>query len=73
MVFISKIDYRFYQKFYKHAWILSVILLVAVKLIGTEVNGAKRWISITKNTFIPTIRSCKIFNDNILCSNFGKK
>ena len=48
MVFISKIDYRFYQKFYKHAWILSVILLVAVKLIGTEVNGAKRWISITK-------------------------
>jgi len=48
MVFISKIDYRFYQKFYKHAWIFSVILLVAVKLIGTEVNGAKRWISITK-------------------------
>ena len=48
MLFISKIDYRFYQKFYKHAWILSVILLVAVKLIGTEVNGAKRWISITK-------------------------
>ena len=48
MVFISKIDYRFYQKFYKHAWILSVILLVAVKLIGTEVNGAKRWISMTK-------------------------
>ena len=48
MVFISKIDYRFYQKFYKHAWILSVILLVTVKLIGTEVNGAKRWISITK-------------------------
>ena len=48
MVFISKIDYRFYQKFYKHAWILSVILLIAVKLIGTEVNGAKRWISITK-------------------------
>ena len=48
MAFISKIDYRFYQKFYKHAWILSVILLIAVKLIGTEVNGAKRWISITK-------------------------
>lgn len=47
MVFISKIDYRFYQKFYKHAWVLSVILLLAVKLIGREVNGAKRWIYIT--------------------------
>ena len=48
MAFISKIDYRFYQKFYKHAWILSVILLVAVKVIGKEVNGAKRWISVTE-------------------------
>ena len=48
MFFISKIDYRFYQKFYKHAWIISVLLLVAVKLIGTEVNGAKRWIKVTE-------------------------
>lgn len=48
MVFISKIDYRFYQKFYKHAWWISLLLLVAVKLIGAEVNGAKRWIKITE-------------------------
>lgn len=48
MAFISKIDYRFYQKFCKHAWILSVLLLLAVILIGKEVNGAKRWIEITK-------------------------
>lgn len=48
MVFISKIDYRFYQKFYKHAWWISLLLLVAVKLIGSEVNGAKRWIKITE-------------------------
>lgn len=48
MVFISKIDYRFYQKFYKHAWWISLLLLVAVKLIGKEVNGAKRWIYITE-------------------------
>lgn len=47
MYVISKIDYRFYKKFYKYAWILSVILLVAVKLAGREVNGAKRWIYIT--------------------------
>lgn len=47
MFFISKIDYRFYQKFYKHAWWLSVILLTAVIVMGKEVNGAKRWIYLT--------------------------
>ncbi len=47
MGIISKIDYRFYQKFYKIAWILSVILLALVLVIGTEVNEAKRWIEIT--------------------------
>lgn len=47
MAFISKIDYRFYQKFYKHAWWISLLLLVAVMLIGREINGAKRWIYVT--------------------------
>lgn len=47
MCFISKIDYRFYQKFYKHAWWASAILLLLVILVGREVNGAKRWIYIT--------------------------
>ena len=48
MMFISKIDYRFYQKFYIHSWWISFLLLVAVKLVGKEVNGAKRWIDITE-------------------------
>ncbi len=48
MAIISKIDYRFYQKFYKHAWWLSLLLLLAVKLVGKESNGAKRWISVTE-------------------------
>ena len=48
MFFISKIDYRFYQKFYKHAWWISLLLLGAVMAIGTEVNGAKRWIKVTE-------------------------
>lgn len=48
MIFISKIDYRFYQKFYKHAWWISILLLAAVILVGKEVNGAKRWIYITE-------------------------
>ena len=47
MLFISKIDYRFYQKFYKHAWWLALILLALVLIAGKTVNGAKRWIYIT--------------------------
>ncbi len=46
---ISNIDYRFYQKYYKLAYIIAFLLLLAVPLIGREVNGAKRWIYITES------------------------
>ena len=49
MCMISKIDYRFYQKFYKQAWWLSLILLGLVLAIGKEVNEAKRWIYVTES------------------------
>ena len=48
MLFISKIDYRFYQKFYKHAWWIALILLALVLIAGETVNGAKRWIHVTE-------------------------
>ena len=48
MLFISKIDYRFYQKFYKHAWWLALVLLALVLIAGKTVNGAKRWIYVTE-------------------------
>lgn len=48
MIFISKIDYRFYQKFYKHAWIISLILLALVMVMGKNINGSKRWIYLTE-------------------------
>ena len=49
MYFISRIDYRIYQKFYKQSWWLSIILLVAVLVLGSDSHGAKRWIYITKS------------------------
>ncbi len=52
MFFISKIDYRFYQKFYKHAWVIAFISLVLVLLVGRTVNGAKRWIFVTQTLSI---------------------
>ena len=48
MMFISKVDYRFYQKYYKHSWILALVLLALVLIAGKTVNGAKRWIYVTE-------------------------
>lgn len=73
MLFISKIDYRFYQKFYKHAWWISLILLAMVLLIGTETNGAKRWITITRTLTVQPSEIVKmlmiIFYAGILVKN----
>ena len=54
MYFASKVDYRIYQKFYKHAWWLSFALLLAVLLIGSDAKGAKRWIDLGFTTFQPS-------------------
>ena len=54
MYIVSKIDYRIFQKFYKQSWWLSVILLIAVLVIGTESHGAKRWIDLGFTTFQPS-------------------
>ncbi len=54
MLFISKIDYRFYQKFYKHAWWIALLSLALVLVVGREVNGAKRWIYIGSLSIQPS-------------------
>ncbi len=48
MAIISKIDYRFYQKFYKHSWWIALLLLALVLVAGKKLNGAKRWIYVTE-------------------------
>ncbi len=48
MAFISKIDYRFYQKFFGRCWLIAFALLALVLIAGKTVNGAKRWIYITE-------------------------
>ena len=60
MMFISKIDYRFYKKFYKHAWWIALILLALVLVIGRTVNGAKRWIYVTDTLSIQPSEIVKI-------------
>ena len=82
MMFISKIDYRFYQKFYKHAWWISLLLLALVLIAGRTINGAKRWIYVTETLSIQPSELVKIlmiiFYAGILVKNrdelglFGK-
>lgn len=45
---ISNIDYRFYQKYAKLAYVIAFLSLLAVLFIGRTVNGAKRWIYVTE-------------------------
>ena len=49
MLFISKIDYRFYKKFYRHSWWIALALLLLVLIAGKTINGAKRWLYLTES------------------------
>ncbi len=73
MLIISKIDYRFYQKFYKHAWWIALILLALVLVVGREVNGATRWIYVTDTLSVQPSEIVKllmiIFYAGILVKN----
>ena len=73
MMIISKIDYGFYQKFYKHAWWIALILLALVLVAGRTINGAKRWIYFTETLSIQPSELVKmlmiIFYAGILVKN----
>lgn len=58
MLFVSKIDYRFYKKYYWIIYFLSVgiLLLVLVPTLGKSTNGATRWIKVPGLRTISTIR-----------------
>ena len=56
MFIISRVDYRIYKRFYKWAYVISIIALASVIFpgIGVQVNGAKRWIDVGFGTFQPS-------------------
>lgn len=54
MLIISKIDYKIYAKFYKIAYICTLILLASVKFLGRNVKGATRWIDLGFTRFQPS-------------------
>ena len=56
MLFLSKVDYRFYKKYYWQIYFISwiILLLVLVPGLGYSVKGATRWIKIGGSQFQPS-------------------
>ena len=75
MILVSKIDYHFYAKFAVVSYILSYILMIAVSLVGREVNGKKRWLGIGPLSFQPTefVKIALILTLAVVITNMGKR
>ena len=56
MLFISKIDYKVYSKFYKIIYLVGILLLFAVLIpnLGYSANGATRWLNLRFTTIQPS-------------------
>lgn len=56
MFFLSKVDYRFYKKYYWYIYFASwiILLLVLVPGLGVSVKGATRWVGIGPIQFQPS-------------------
>lgn len=54
MTVVSLIDYEWILNFYWLIYGFAIIILGAVLVIGTEVNGARRWIDLGFTTFQPS-------------------
>lgn len=54
MLAISRVPYEWYQKFSTLIFAVTVALLTAVLLVGTNVNGATRWINLGFTQFQPS-------------------
>jgi cell division protein FtsW len=54
MFFMANIDYKLLKKFSVLALVISAALLVAVLILGTEINGAKRWLGFGGLTIQPS-------------------
>ncbi len=54
MLAFALMDYRFILRFYWLIYLLNMVFLVGVALIGTEVNGSKRWLDLGFLRFQPS-------------------
>ncbi len=53
-IFFSKIDFEILEIFYKHFYVISILLLMVTLLIGQATRGVVRWIPLGPINFQPT-------------------
>ena len=54
MFIISFIDYKWILNLYWPLYALNIVMLLAVLLFGTKVNGARRWLNLGFTQFQPS-------------------
>ena len=54
MIVTANIDYHVWQKIATWAYVVSLVLSLAVLFVGTEINGSKRWLSFGPLSFQPS-------------------
>lgn len=54
MYAVSNMDYHFFLRIAPAAYLLSMILSMAVLLVGQEINGSKRWLNLGPLSFQPS-------------------
>ena len=54
MAFFSRIPAVLWRRYAWHIYVISIALLLAVLVVGSRVNGAKRWVSIAGLQFQPS-------------------
>lgn len=75
MLIISKMDYHFFARFAKFAYILSYILMILVITVGIERNGQKRWLGVGSISFQPTefVKIALVLYLSVIIVKMGKK
>lgn len=54
MFVVSAIDFKIIKKYSNHLYIISLVLLLAVKFVGVTINGSKRWLNLGFTTIQPS-------------------
>ena len=75
MIVISKMDYHFFARFAILAYVLSYVLMIAVSIVGREVNGKKRWLGVGPLSFQPTefVKIALIVCLSVAITHYGKR
>lgn len=75
MLVISKIDYHVFARFAGMAYGLSYVLMIAVSIVGHEVNGKKRWLGVGALRFQPTefVKIALIVSLSVVITRYGKR